>query len=74
MKRAKLIVDDSLSIPAGELHFSASRSSGPGGQNVNKVASRVTLRFDVASSPVLNDEQKVIFDKFTEERVKELPF
>jgi len=38
--------------------FTFSRSSGPGGQNVNKVSSRVTLRFDVANSPSLTDHQK----------------
>jgi len=41
-----------------ELRFTASRSSGPGGQNVNKVNSRVTLRFDVANSPHLSTVQK----------------
>lgn len=43
-----------------ELEFSASRSSGPGGQNVNKVNSKVTLKFDVRNSLVLNDEEKAI--------------
>ena len=47
-----------LAIPEAELTFTASRSGGPGGQHVNKVASRVTLRFDVAGSPSLDDEQK----------------
>jgi len=46
-------VNDSLEIPEEELSFSASRGGGPGGQHVNKVASRVTLRFDVARSQVL---------------------
>ncbi len=41
-----------------ELEFSASRSSGPGGQNVNKVNSKVTLKFDVRNSSVLNEEEK----------------
>ncbi|SNR75661.1 alternative ribosome rescue aminoacyl-tRNA hydrolase ArfB [Hymenobacter mucosus] len=41
-----------------ELQFQTSRSSGPGGQNVNKVESRVELRFRVADSQVLTDEQK----------------
>src|SRR5262249_25957199 len=36
----------------------ASRSGGPGGQNVNKVSSRVTLSFDIARSTALSDEQK----------------
>ena len=41
-----------------ELSFSTSRSSGPGGQNVNKVNSKVTLRFDVANSIILTEDQK----------------
>lgn len=41
-----------------ELRFVTSRSSGPGGQNVNKVNSRVTLRWDVAHSGILTDEQR----------------
>ena len=41
-----------------ELVFTTSRSGGPGGQNVNKVNSKVTLRFDVANSPSLSDQKK----------------
>lgn len=41
-----------------ELEFQTSRSSGPGGQNVNKVESRVELRFRLATSELLSDEQK----------------
>jgi ribosome-associated protein len=51
-------INDGLSIPRGELRFTASRSSGPGGQHVNKVSSRVTLRFDLWDSPSLTDAQK----------------
>ncbi len=51
-------INPRLEIPESELSFSASRSSGPGGQNVNKVSSRVTLRFDLEGSPSLTDEQK----------------
>ena len=47
-----------LVIPENEITFTASRSSGPGGQNVNKVSSRVTLSFDVAASTALSEEQK----------------
>ena len=43
-----------------ECQFSASRSSGPGGQNVNKVNSQVTLRFDVPRSELLEEEEKRI--------------
>ncbi len=42
-----------------ELRFEVSRSGGPGGQNVNKVATRVALCFDVPSSASLTSEQKV---------------
>jgi ribosome-associated protein len=47
-----------LSIPEEELSFSASRAGGPGGQHVNKVSTRVTLRFDVDGSPSLSPAQK----------------
>lgn len=43
-----------------ELVFQTSRSSGPGGQNVNKVESRVELRFRLPESQLLTDEQKQI--------------
>ena len=48
-----LPVDANLSIPENELAETFVRASGPGGQNVNKVASAVELRFDVARSPSL---------------------
>jgi ribosome-associated protein len=51
-------VTDELAIPENEIILTASRSGGPGGQHVNKVSSRVTLRFDVAASSSLTDEQK----------------
>ena len=43
-----------------EVEFSTSRSSGPGGQNVNKVNSKVALRWDVSKSELLTDEQKML--------------
>jgi ribosome-associated protein len=45
-------------IGLDELEFSFTRSGGPGGQNVNKVATRATLRFDVSGSPSLTAEQR----------------
>jgi len=47
-----------IEIPESELEFVASRSGGPGGQNVNKVSSRITLRFDVERSSALNPDQR----------------
>lgn len=52
-------ITPALAISELELRFAASRSGGPGGQNVNKVATRVTLSFDVAGSPSLTPEQKL---------------
>ena len=51
-----LQVNDDLSVPLKEFDFSFSRSPGPGGQNVNKVNTKVTLRWDVVHSPSLPDE------------------
>ena len=41
-----------------ELHFKAIRSSGAGGQNVNKVSSKVVLSFDVVNSQFISEEEK----------------
>jgi ribosome-associated protein len=51
-------IDDNLQIPESEIVFTASRGGGPGGQHVNKVATRVTLRFDVRNSASLDDAQR----------------
>jgi ribosome-associated protein len=51
-------VMDGVLIPENEVRITASRSGGPGGQNVNKVSSKVTLSFDVRGSAVLSEEQK----------------
>jgi ribosome-associated protein len=46
------------SLLYNELDFTASRSSGPGGQNVNKVNSKISVKFDVVRSQILNEEEK----------------
>jgi ribosome-associated protein len=57
------MLNNKVKIPEWELEFRADRSSGPGGQNVNKTATKVTVRFDVDASKSLNDEQKRLVKK-----------
>jgi len=54
----RLIINRHVAIPWEELRFRFSRSGGPGGQNVNRVATRVELLFDLAGSPSLTEEQR----------------
>jgi ribosome-associated protein len=53
-----IAVNDQLIIPLAELSFRFSRSSGPGGQHVQKNSTRVELLFDVNNSPSLTDLQR----------------
>ena len=53
-----LTINSQVEIPAAELEFTAIRSRGPGGQNVNKVATAIQLRFDFGNSSALSDEVK----------------
>jgi ribosome-associated protein len=50
-----IIVTDAVRIPAGALHVRAVRASGPGGQNVNKVATKIDLRVDLDAIEGLPD-------------------
>lgn len=54
----RIRITPNLEIPTSELQLRFSRSSGPGGQKVNKTATRVELYFDVANSPSLTNEQR----------------
>ena len=54
----ELIINRDLTIPAAELRWRAVRASGPGGQNVNKVATKVELTFDLVTSQSLPDAVK----------------
>jgi len=51
-------IAQNTSIAEEELTFKTSRSGGPGGQNVNKLNTRVTVLFDVGNSPSLSEDQK----------------
>jgi ribosome-associated protein len=62
-------IDQRISIPEEELTFTASRSSGPGGQHVNKVSSRITLWFDLINSPSLSPEDKELIAERLSSRI-----
>ena len=55
-----LQITKTLVIPSNEIKWRFSRSSGPGGQNVNKIESRVEIIFNLEDSKVLNNYQKAI--------------
>src|SRR3989344_1315450 len=59
-------------IPESELKFTFSRSSGAGGQNVNKVESKATIRWDFRQSLVLSEEQKQRLEEKLENRLNAL--
>lgn len=53
-----IVISDQLAIPVSELSFRFSRSSGPGGQHVQRSETRVELLFDITNSPSLTAEQR----------------
>ena len=55
-----IAINESLVIPDAELEIKASRSSGAGGQHVNKTASRIELNWNIRESRILSDEKRQI--------------
>jgi ribosome-associated protein len=62
-------ITDRISIDESELEESFIRASGPGGQNVNKLASAVQLRFDVRRSPSLSDDVRTRLERLAGRRL-----
>jgi ribosome-associated protein len=66
-----ITINESLSIPRGELDFKATRSGGPGGQHVNTSSTRIELTWDVSASPALTDQQRARIQERLANRIDE---
>ena len=64
-----LDISDTIRIPMSEIRMTAVRSQGAGGQNVNKVATAIHLRFDVQNSPAVPDRIKLRLQALSDHRI-----
>jgi ribosome-associated protein len=71
MEGPHLAISATLSIPLSEIGFRTSRSGGPGGQNVNKLETRVELLFDLFNSPSLSPIQRTLIITNLKNRIDE---
>jgi ribosome-associated protein len=62
--------DPNAPVPESEIELRFDRSSGPGGQNVNKVSSKASGKWNVGSSPAFSEEEKVLIRKHAGNRLK----
>ncbi len=67
-------VNENLVIPDTELETRASRSSGAGGQHVNKTSSRIEITWNIRTSPSLTDEQRALLESRLASRLSEEGF
>jgi ribosome-associated protein len=66
-----LVINEKVEIPLSELVYTASRSSGPGGQHVNKADTRIQLRWNVKESVALDDDERALALKVLASRLTE---